>query len=64
MIPDVLRHRLVMSYDALADEVSADTAINRILQTVGLPQVNAVPQQRKFGAAGDGWDQQPGPGRP
>ncbi len=45
VIPDVLRHRLVMSYDALADEVSADTAINRILQTVGLPQVNAVPQQ-------------------
>nr|WP_078327043.1 MoxR family ATPase [Mycobacteroides salmoniphilum] len=45
VIPDVLRHRLVMSYDALADDVSADTAINRILQTVGLPQVNAVQQQ-------------------
>ncbi|ANW64628.1 ATPase [Mycolicibacterium murale] len=45
VIPDVLRHRLVLTYDALADEISAETVINRILQTVALPQVNAVPQQ-------------------
>ena len=45
VIPDVLRHRLVLTYDALADDVKADTVIARILQTVGLPQVNAVPQQ-------------------
>ncbi len=45
VIPDVLRHRLVLSYDALADEVSAETVINRIMQTVALPQVNAIPQQ-------------------
>src|ERR1700747_1818676 len=45
IIPDVLRHRLVLTYDALADEISAETVINRILQTVALPQVNAVPQQ-------------------
>lgn len=45
VIPDVLRHRLVLTYDALADEVSPETVINRILQTVALPQVNAVPQQ-------------------
>jgi MoxR-like ATPase len=45
VIPDVLRHRLVLTYDALADEISAETVINRILQTVGLPQVNAIPQQ-------------------
>ncbi|WP_395306701.1 MoxR family ATPase [Mycobacterium sp. AMU20-3851] len=45
VIPDVLRHRLVLTYDALADEVSAETVINRIMQTVGLPQVNAIPQQ-------------------
>lgn len=45
VIPDVLRHRLVLTYDALADEVSSETVINRILQTVALPQVNAVPQQ-------------------
>lgn len=43
IIPDVLRHRLVLSYDALADEVDADQVITRILQTVGLPQVGAQP---------------------
>lgn len=42
VIPDVLRHRLVLSYDALADEVSPDQIIERVLQTVGLPQVTAV----------------------
>ncbi len=45
VIPDVLRHRLVLTYDALADEISPEIVINRVLQTVGLPQVNAVPQQ-------------------
>jgi MoxR-like ATPase len=44
VIPDVLRHRLVLTYDALADEVSPEMIITRILQTVGMPQVNAVPQ--------------------
>nr|WP_228461756.1 MoxR family ATPase [Gordonia spumicola] len=43
VIPDVLRHRLVLSYDALADEVTAEQIITRILQTVGLPQVSAAP---------------------
>jgi MoxR-like ATPase len=45
VIPDVLRHRLVLTYDALADDISPETVINRILQTVALPQVNAIPQQ-------------------
>jgi MoxR-like ATPase len=45
VIPDVLRHRLVLTYDALADEVTPEMIINRILQTVAMPQVNAVPQQ-------------------
>ncbi|WP_083892980.1 AAA family ATPase [Nocardia veterana] len=39
VVPDVLRHRLVLSYDALADEISPDDVIRRVLQTVGLPQV-------------------------
>ncbi|WP_031937466.1 AAA family ATPase [Prescottella defluvii] len=43
VIPDVLRHRLVLSYDALADEVSPEDVIARVLQTVGLPQVGAQP---------------------
>ncbi|MDT5339469.1 MAG: MoxR-like ATPase [Mycobacterium sp.] len=45
VIPDVLRHRLVLTYDALADEISAETVVNRIMQTVALPQVNAIQQQ-------------------
>jgi MoxR-like ATPase len=49
VIPDVLRHRLVLSYDALADEVSPDDVIRQILQTVGLPQV--APQANPPGGA-------------
>jgi MoxR-like ATPase len=44
---DVLRHRLVLSYDALADGVPADHVVKRILQTVPLPQV--TPRQRATG---------------
>jgi MoxR-like ATPase len=44
---DVLRHRLVLSYDALADGVPADHIIKRIVQTVPLPQV--APRQRAGG---------------
>ena len=43
-ISDVLRHRLVLSYDALADGVPIDHVITRVLQTVPLPQVSARPQ--------------------
>ncbi|KIQ17346.1 ATPase [Rhodococcus sp. MEB064] len=46
VVPDVLRHRLVLSYDALADEVTPEQVITRILQTVGLPQVGAQPVQQ------------------
>ncbi|AIJ23117.1 AAA family ATPase [Amycolatopsis methanolica] len=44
VVPDVLRHRLVLSYDALADAVPLDHIITRVLQTVPLPQVSARPQ--------------------
>jgi MoxR-like ATPase len=37
--PDVLRHRLVLSYDALADDIPADRIVDRILQAVPLPTV-------------------------
>ena len=42
--PDVLRHRLVLSYDAVADQVPVDHIISRVLATVPLPQVTARPQ--------------------
>jgi MoxR-like ATPase len=41
---DVLPHRMVLSYDAIADGVSAAQAVSRVLQTVPLPQV--APRQR------------------
>jgi len=44
IVPDVLRHRLVLSYDALADGVPVDHIVSRVLQTVPLPQVSARPQ--------------------
>jgi MoxR-like ATPase len=34
LAPDVLRHRLVLSYDALADRVRADELLDRVLATV------------------------------
>jgi MoxR-like ATPase len=38
MAPDVLRHRLVLSYEALAENVSADDLLGRILQHVRAPE--------------------------
>jgi len=37
---DVLRHRLVLSYDALADGVPAEQVVHRILAAVAVPQVS------------------------
>jgi MoxR-like ATPase len=37
--PDILRHRLVLSYDALADDISADRIVDRVLATVPTPTV-------------------------
>jgi MoxR-like ATPase len=37
IVPDVLRHRLVLSYEALAEGVSADELIQRVLQTLPPP---------------------------
>lgn len=36
---DVLRHRIVLSYEALADNVSPDDVLTRILASVRLPEV-------------------------
>ena len=36
---DVLRHRLVLSYEALADNVTADAILDRVLAAVPLPEV-------------------------
>jgi len=36
-IKDVLRHRIVLSYDAIADRVNADTIIQGILEGIAVP---------------------------
>ena len=42
LAPDVLRHRLVMSYAALADGVTADTVIERVIPLVQAPNIEAA----------------------
>ena len=37
LAPDVLRHRLVLSYEALSDNVSAEQLIDRVLQKIPAP---------------------------
>jgi MoxR-like ATPase len=37
--PDVLRHRLILSYEALADGITPDGVIDRILSAVPLPEL-------------------------
>lgn len=39
MALDVLRHRLVLSYEALSDDVSADDLLGKLLQRIPLPVV-------------------------
>jgi MoxR-like ATPase len=38
LAPDVLRHRLVLSYDALSEGVSADAILDRVLDAVTEPE--------------------------
>jgi MoxR-like ATPase len=37
LVPDVFRHRLVLSYEALAEGVSADDLMKRVMQAVRAP---------------------------
>ena len=38
LAPDVLRHRLSLSYEALSDSLTADALIQRIMQHVPRPE--------------------------
>ena len=37
LVPDVLRHRLVLSYEALSDDVTADAIVTKALERIPLP---------------------------
>jgi MoxR-like ATPase len=42
LAPDVLRHRIVLSYDALSDGVTVDELLERVLAAVGEPGANRL----------------------
>ena len=45
LVPDVLRHRLVLSYEALADNMTADQIVQRVMQKVAVPDKPMAPGQ-------------------
>jgi MoxR-like ATPase len=45
----VLRHRLVLSYEALAEEVTPDDIIARVLQAIPAPEVTPHTEGRRDG---------------
>jgi MoxR-like ATPase len=38
--PEVLRHRIVLSYEGIADGVSPDTVVRRVLETTEMPRLD------------------------
>ena len=46
LAPDVLRHRLVLSYAALADGITADTIIERVVSLVPAPRLEMAVERR------------------
>ena len=51
LVPDVLRHRLVLSYEAMSDGQSADSLIARVMRAVPLPE---KPLESRLRAAAGG----------
>jgi MoxR-like ATPase len=62
--PEILRHRLLLSYEALAQEVDSEAILARVLSTVPAPRV--TPTQATSGDAwyGGATDAQAWGGRP
>ena len=51
LAPDVIRHRLVLSYEALAENVQADELLARIIAAVPVPEIPTLedlPSRRKL----------------
>ena len=44
MAPDALRHRLVMSYQALAEDITADQVIEPVIDSVLMPRLDLARQ--------------------
>jgi MoxR-like ATPase len=54
LAPDVIRHRLVLSYEALADRVTADEVLDRVLERVPQPQRPFTNDSQRFAAPAAG----------
>ena len=52
LVGDVLRHRLVLSYEALADGLNADEIIQRVMKRIPVPDKPLAPQHSTDGAHG------------
>ena len=46
LVPDVLRHRVVLSYEGLSEGLSSDALIDRIMKQVPPPARPLAPEQR------------------
>jgi len=44
LVADVLRHRLVLSYEALAEGIDADTVIQRVMRKIPVPEKPLAPE--------------------
>jgi MoxR-like ATPase len=51
IVPDVLRHRLVLSYEALADGVDADRIVQRVMKAVAAPKIDEPVHERERAGA-------------
>jgi MoxR-like ATPase len=46
LVPDVLRHRVVLSYEALSEGLTSETLIDRIMAVIKPPAKLLAPEQR------------------
>ncbi|HEX6391596.1 MAG TPA: MoxR family ATPase, partial [Solirubrobacteraceae bacterium] len=51
LAPDVLRHRIVLSYDALSEGISADNVLERVIGAVPAPQSDHIKHARRRSSA-------------
>jgi MoxR-like ATPase len=50
--PEILRHRLLLTYDALADSVQVDDVLARVLATIPAPRVAPHQDESAYTAPG------------
>ncbi len=51
LAPDVLRHRIVLSYDALSEGISSDNVLERVIGAVSAPQTDHIKNPRRRSSA-------------